>query len=60
MKSQAIPFDIAAEIFEQMDVKETHSVGSLMIHTGKHPEHEECTLVLGDAAFLIRSAQQKN
>jgi hypothetical protein len=55
MQTQVISFDAAAEILDQMRIDATQTVNGTVIHAGVHPEHDECSLVLGDVAILISS-----
>jgi hypothetical protein len=45
MQTQSISMEQLANILEEMTITKTQDLGTTLIHTGHHPEHEEYATV---------------
>jgi hypothetical protein len=45
MQTQSISLEELTDILERMEVHDIQDFGGVLIQTGIHPEHEECSVV---------------
>lgn len=58
MKIETLTRESLADVLAKMDIQSAEDLGSVLIHTGLHPEHGECATVdhwQKDMAVLIKS-----